>query len=65
MNSPYQEFALLLAVSALAGFAATRLRQPLIIAYIAVGVAVVQRPEERRGGHGCEDQRSSRGAPVQ
>jgi Kef-type K+ transport system membrane component KefB len=40
MNSPYQEFALLLAVSAFAGFAATRLRQPLIIAYIAVGVAV-------------------------
>ena len=40
MNSIYQEFALLLALSALVGAIAVRLRQPLLVAYIFVGIAV-------------------------
>ena len=40
MDSPYQEFALLLAVSALIGAIAVRLRQPLLVAYILVGILV-------------------------
>jgi len=38
--SPYGEFALLLIISALAGMVAVRLRQPLLIAYIVVGIVV-------------------------
>ena len=38
--SVYHEFALLLAVSALAGTLAVRLKQPLIVAFIAVGILV-------------------------
>lgn len=40
MHAPFAEFALLLVISALAGAIAVRLRQPVLIAYIAVGVAV-------------------------
>ncbi|MBE0473436.1 cation:proton antiporter [Rhodoferax sp.] len=40
MNSPYHEFALLLALSALVGAIAVRLRQPLLMAYIIVGILV-------------------------
>jgi len=40
MNSIYQEFALLLALSAVVGAIAVRLRQPLLVAYIFVGIAV-------------------------
>lgn len=40
MNSLYQEFALLLMVSALIGAIAVRLRQPLLVAYIVVGIMV-------------------------
>lgn len=36
----YAEFALLLIISALAGAVAVRLRQPVLIAYIVVGIAV-------------------------
>ncbi len=38
MHAPFAEFALLLILSALAGAVAVRLRQPVLIAYIAVGV---------------------------
>ncbi len=38
MGNVYQEFALLLLASAGAGFLALRMRQPLLIAYIAVGI---------------------------
>ncbi|MBM3984200.1 MAG: hypothetical protein FJ296_00685 [Planctomycetes bacterium] len=38
MNGPFAEFALLLALSAVAGVIAVRLRQPVLIAYLAVGV---------------------------
>jgi len=38
MSAPFQEFALLLILSAVAGGVAVRLRQPVLIAYIAVGV---------------------------
>lgn len=40
MNSIYQEFALLLMVSALIGAVAVRLRQPLLVACIVVGIMV-------------------------
>jgi Kef-type K+ transport system membrane component KefB len=40
MNSTYQEFALLLTLSALVGAIAVRLRQPLLMAYIIVGILV-------------------------
>jgi Kef-type K+ transport system membrane component KefB len=40
MDSIYQEFALLLMVSALIGAVAVRLRQPLLVAYIVVGIVV-------------------------
>ena len=40
MNSAYQEFALLLMLSAVVGAIAVRLRQPLLVAYIIVGIAV-------------------------
>lgn len=40
MNSIYQEFALLLMVSAVVGAFAVRLRQPLLVAYIVVGILV-------------------------
>jgi Kef-type K+ transport system membrane component KefB len=40
MNSIYREFALLLMVSALVGAVAVRLRQPLLVAYIVVGIVV-------------------------
>ena len=40
MNSIYQEFALLLMVSAVIGAIAVRLRQPLLVAYIIVGIVV-------------------------
>ncbi len=40
MNSIYHEFALLLLVSALVGAFAVRLRQPLLVAYIVVGILV-------------------------
>ena len=40
MNSAYQEFALLLALSAVVGAVAVRLRQPLLMAYIIVGILV-------------------------
>ena len=39
MDSLFGEFALLLVISALAGAIAVRLRQPVLIAYIVVGVA--------------------------
>mgnify|MGYP001323115405 CR=1 FL=1 len=38
MENVYTEFALLLLASAGAGFLALRMRQPLLIAYIAVGI---------------------------
>ncbi|OGU21990.1 MAG: sodium:proton exchanger [Hydrogenophilales bacterium RIFOXYD1_FULL_62_11] len=40
MNSIYHEFALLLMVSAVIGAIAVRLRQPLLVAYIVVGIVV-------------------------
>jgi Kef-type K+ transport system membrane component KefB len=40
MDSIYHEFALLLMVSALVGAIAVRLRQPLLVAYIIVGIVV-------------------------
>lgn len=40
MNGLYQEFALLLLVSAVVGAVAVRLRQPLLVAYIVVGILV-------------------------
>lgn len=40
MDSIYQEFALLLMVSAVIGAIAVRLRQPLLVAYIVVGIVV-------------------------
>ena len=39
-HGPYAEFALLLAISAVAGAIAVRLRQPVLIAYIVVGILV-------------------------
>jgi Kef-type K+ transport system membrane component KefB len=38
MNSIYHEFALLLMLSAVVGAIAVRLRQPLLMAYIIVGI---------------------------
>lgn len=38
MNAPFQEIALLLAAAAAIGTLAVRLRQPLILAYIVVGI---------------------------
>jgi Kef-type K+ transport system membrane component KefB len=38
MHAPFEEFALLLILSALAGALAVRLRQPVLIAYIVVGI---------------------------
>jgi len=40
MDAPFAEFALLLVISALVGALAVRLRQPVLIAYIVVGIAV-------------------------
>lgn len=40
MNSPFTEFALLLLIGALAGAIFVRLRQPVLIAGIVVGIAV-------------------------
>lgn len=40
MHEPFAEFALLLLVCALAGAVFVRLRQPVLIAYIVVGIAV-------------------------
>jgi Kef-type K+ transport system membrane component KefB len=40
VHAPFADFALLLVISALAGAVAVRLRQPVLIAYIVVGVAV-------------------------
>jgi len=40
MQGPFTEFALLLLICALAGAAFVRLRQPVLIAYIVVGIAV-------------------------
>jgi Kef-type K+ transport system membrane component KefB len=40
MHGPFGEFALLLLISAAAGAFAIRLRQPLLIAYIVVGIVV-------------------------
>jgi len=39
-HGPYTEFAILLIISALAGAIAVRLRQPVLIAYIVVGILV-------------------------
>ena len=39
-HGPYSEFALLLIISAVAGAVAVRLRQPVLIAYIVVGILV-------------------------
>src|SRR5690606_36309251 len=39
-HGPYAEFALLLLISAVAGALAVRLRQPVLIAYIVVGIVV-------------------------
>ena len=39
-HGPYAEFAILLTISALAGALAVRLRQPVLIAYIVVGILV-------------------------
>ncbi|WP_232756615.1 cation:proton antiporter [Thauera phenolivorans] len=39
-HGPYAEFALLLLISAVAGAVAVRLRQPVLIAYIVVGIVV-------------------------
>ena len=39
-SGPFAEFALLLLACALAGAVFVRLRQPVLVAYIAVGVAV-------------------------
>jgi Kef-type K+ transport system membrane component KefB len=38
--APFAEIALLLGLTAAAGAVATRLRQPVLIAYIAVGILV-------------------------
>jgi len=40
MQSSFSEFALILLISALAGAVAVRLRQPLLIAYIVVGIVL-------------------------
>ena len=40
MPEPFAEFALLLLICALAGALFVRLRQPVLIAYIVVGIAV-------------------------
>jgi len=40
MHAPFAEFALLLLICALAGAVFVRLRQPVLIAYIVVGIAV-------------------------
>ena len=40
MHEPFVEIAVLLALTALAGVVAIRLRQPVLIAYIVVGIAV-------------------------
>ncbi len=40
MHGPFSEFALLLLICALAGAVFVRLRQPVLIAYIVVGIAV-------------------------
>ena len=40
MHGPFAEFALLLLICALAGAAFVRLRQPVLVAYIVVGIAV-------------------------
>ena len=40
MHGPFTEFAVLLLICALAGAAFVRLRQPVLIAYIVVGIAV-------------------------
>ena len=40
MHEPFVEIAVLLALTALAGVVAVRLRQPVLIAYIVVGIAV-------------------------
>jgi len=40
MHAPFEEFALLLLIAAIAGAIAVWLRQPVLIAYIAVGIAV-------------------------
>ncbi|MGF1598930.1 MAG: cation:proton antiporter [Acidimicrobiales bacterium] len=40
MDDPFQLTAVILATAALVGFVGTRLRQPLIVAFIAVGVAL-------------------------
>lgn len=40
MHQPFSEFALLLIIAAAVGAAAVRLRQPVLIAYIAVGILV-------------------------
>lgn len=40
MHGPFTEFALLLLICALAGAAFVRLRQPVLVAYIVVGIAV-------------------------
>ena len=40
MNSPFTEFAALLLICALVGAVFVRLRQPVLIAYIVVGIAV-------------------------
>jgi Kef-type K+ transport system membrane component KefB len=40
MHAPFAEFAVLLLISALAGAVFVRLRQPVLIAYIVVGIAV-------------------------
>jgi Kef-type K+ transport system membrane component KefB len=40
MHGPFVEFALLLLICALVGAVFVRLRQPVLIAYIVVGIAV-------------------------
>ncbi|MEW6025571.1 MAG: cation:proton antiporter, partial [Pseudomonadota bacterium] len=40
MHEPYAEFALLLIIAAAVSAFAVRLRQPMLIAYIAVGILV-------------------------
>jgi Kef-type K+ transport system membrane component KefB len=40
LNNPFQEFAAILLIAALLGGVATLLRQPLIVAFIAVGIIV-------------------------
>ncbi|HAI58431.1 MAG TPA: sodium:proton exchanger, partial [Xanthomonadaceae bacterium] len=39
-SGPFGEFALILLVAALAGLLFARLRQPILIAYIVVGIAL-------------------------